>query len=85
MEPHVYEPGEPRDPIRHWSIGVRVDKEFKPKWPKPPTNRQGFTNVRNGVFEHIAQNLMSPMDSCVYLTLLRFTTSHYWHLHLKRQ
>lgn len=48
--------------------------EVKPvvKRPAAPEMPQGYTHIRNGIFEHTAMNKMSPLDFCVYITLLRF-------------
>jgi hypothetical protein len=51
---------------------TRFPTDFKPVRPEAPDMPQGYTHLRNGVFEHTAQAKMSPTDFCVYTTLLRF-------------
>jgi hypothetical protein len=49
-----------------------VAEEFKPKWPNAPRQAEGYTHIRNGLWEHTAQALMSPLDFCAYTTIHRF-------------
>ncbi len=43
------------------------------KRPEAPPMPEGYTHIRNGIFEHTAmQDGMSTKDYCVYTTLLRF-------------
>lgn len=64
----------PKKAARYTDVTTGKTVEVKPvtKRPEPPEMPQGYTHIRNGIFEHTAMNRMSPSDYCVFTTLLRF-------------
>src|ERR1035437_5665321 len=66
-------PHKPQGSYTNKTTGETTEVKPVVKRPAAPEMPQGYTHIRNGIFEHTAmQNGMSPYEFCVYLTLLRF-------------